>query len=105
MVLVAFPAVYRSVTGWLEGHFSFLFAVCASCFVHLSWTYVHISRTTWSKAATAEVVFSFVIHVYFSVDLFLLVLFSKRCNCKFSHDPLNLNRYLVSNLRAWHKNH
>ncbi len=42
MVLVAFPAVYRSVTGWLEGYFSFLFAVRAYCFEHFSRTHVLI---------------------------------------------------------------
>lgn len=104
MVLVAFPAVYRSVTGWFEGYFSFLFAVSACCFKHFSRTHVLISRTTWSETATAFA-FSFKIHVYISVDLFLLALLRKCCDCKFSHNPLNLNRYLVSDLRAWHKNH
>jgi hypothetical protein len=103
MVLVAFPAIHRSVTGWLEGYFSFLFAVSASCFEHFSRTHVLISRTTWSETATA--VISFKIHVYISVDLFLLILLRKCCNCKFSHYSLNLNRYLVSDLRARHENH
>jgi hypothetical protein len=69
MVLVAFPAVYRSVTGWLEGYFSFLFAVSASCFVHFSRTHVHISWTCWSETAAA-VIFSFKTHVYLSVYFF-----------------------------------
>lgn len=72
MVLVAFPAVYRSIAGWLERYFSFLLAVSTGCFVHLSRTHVHISRTARSEAATAETASIFVIHVCISVDLVLL---------------------------------
>ena len=102
MVLVAFPAVYRSVAGWLEGYFSFLLAVSTGCFVHLSWTHVHISRTRGSKAATAGTAIIFVIHVYISFNLILL---SKGSNCKFLHDPLDLYRYMVPDFCARHKNH
>ncbi len=100
MFLVAFLAVYRSVARWLEGYFGFLTAVRTSCFVHLS-------RTAWSKSAssTTEAATSFEIHIYISVCLFFLVLFSKDCSCKSSQNPLNLNRYMVSDLCAWHKNH
>ncbi len=72
MFLVAFPAVYRSITGWLERYFSFLTAVCASCFMHLSWT-------AWSETAassTAEAATSVVAHIYFS--LVLIQFFSAR---------------------------
>ena len=95
MVLVAFSAVYRPVAGWFEWYFGFLMTVCTGCFVHLS-------RTTRSETAAASI---FVIHVCISVDLIFLVLFSKGCNCKFSHDPLDLYRYMVSDLRTWHKDH
>ncbi len=60
MLLVAFPAIYRSVTGWLERYFSLLTAVCASCFVHLSWT----ARPETSSAT--EAASSIVAHLYLS---------------------------------------
>jgi hypothetical protein len=95
MFLVAFPAVHRSVAGWLERYFSFLTAVCAGCLVHLSWS----SETATSSA---EATSSIVAHLYFSL---LLVCPIKGCNRKFSHDPLNFYLDLVSDLRTGHKNY
>ena len=61
MFLVAFPAIYRSVAGWLEWYFSFLTAVCTGCLVHFSWT-------AWSETAAAtapEAATSIVAHILF----------------------------------------
>ncbi len=59
MFLVAFPAVYRSVTGWPERYFGFLSAVGTSCFMHFSWT-------AWSETASssAEAASSIVAHIF-----------------------------------------
>jgi len=61
MFLVAFPAIYRSVTGWLERYFGFLTAISTGCLVHLSWS----AETTASSAS--EAASSIVAHIYFSV--------------------------------------
>jgi len=96
MFLVAFLAVYRSVAGWLERYFSFLTTVCTSCFVHLS-------RTARSKATSsfAEAASSFVAHVLITLVWF----FSARVAIAIPHVPLDLDRDLVSDLCAGHRNH
>ncbi len=69
MFLVAFPAVHRSVTGWLERYFSFLSTVSTSCLVHFSWT-------AWPEtSSTAEAASSIVAHIFISLESFFL--FSK----------------------------
>ncbi len=68
MILVAFPAVHRPVTGWLERNFSLLPAVRTSRFMHLS-------RTAWPETASpsAEAASSIVAHVvYLLSDSFFL---------------------------------
>ncbi len=66
MFLVAIPAVYRSVARWLEGYLGFLTAVCASCFMHLSWT-----ARSKTASSTAEAASSFVTHIFISLALAL----------------------------------
>ena len=96
MFLVAFLAIYRSVAGWLERYFSFLTTVCTSCFVHLS-------RTAWSKATSsfAEAAFSFIAHVLIS----WFGSSQQGVAIAIPHVPLNLDRDLVSDLCAGHRNH
>jgi len=98
MILVAFPAVYRSVAGWLKRYFRLLTAVCTGCFVHLSWS----SEVASSAAESAS---SFIAHIFISFVSFILVLFGKGPNCEFSHYPLNLDRDIVSDFSPGHKNH
>ncbi len=43
--------------------------------------------------------------MYISAGLIFSILFRKGCNRKSPQDPLDFNRYIVSNLRAWHKDH
>ena len=95
MILVAFPAVYRSVAGWLKRYFRLLTAVCTGCFVHLSWS----SETA---SPFAEAASSFVAHMLIS---FVLVLLSKGCDREFPHVPSDLDRDLVFSLRAGQQNH
>lgn len=52
MVLVAIPAINRSIAGWLEWYFSFLLAVSTGCFEHFSGSHVHISWTRGSETST-----------------------------------------------------
>ncbi len=89
MVLVAFSAVHRSVAGWFEGYFSFLMTVCTSCFVHLSRTHVHVSRTSRSETApiTAEAASSIAIHMYISVILIFLSSFQQGLQSQISAGP------------------
>ena len=71
MFLVAFPAIYRSVTGWYKRYFSFLFAVSACCFMHLAWT--AWSETASAAAASASetaAASSIVAHIHISLCLF-----------------------------------
>jgi hypothetical protein len=62
MFLVAFPAIYRSVTGWLERYFGFLTAISTGCLVHFSW-----SSETAAASSASEAASSIVAHIYFSV--------------------------------------
>ncbi len=74
MFLVAIPAVYRSVARWLEGYLGFLTAVCASCFVHLSWTARSKTASSTAEAAAAS---SFVAHIFISLVLALFSSFQQ----------------------------
>ena len=94
MFLVAFLTVYRSVAGWHEGYFSLLTTVCTNCFVHLSWS----SETA---SPFAEAASSFVAHVLITLVWF----FSARVAIAIPHVPLDLDRDLVSDLCAGHRNH
>jgi hypothetical protein len=106
MILVAISAVHRSFRIGYKRHFSFLTAVCASCFVHLT-------RTSWSEttaaatasaaaaaaaatassttestatAATAAAASSIISHIYISFILFFYPSLSQGCNIEFTHD-------------------
>ncbi len=68
MFLVAFPAIYRSVTGWLERYFSFLTAVSTGCLVHFSWSAETSAASSASEAAT-----SIVAHILFLLRFFYLL--------------------------------
>ncbi len=58
MFLVALSTVSWSILGWLERYFGFSAAVCASCFMHLSWFIWPKSAPSPSRAAS-----SFIIHM------------------------------------------
>ena len=61
---VAFSAIYRSIARWYKGYFCFLFAVCACCFVHFSWSAAKASAAAATAAsATAETASSVIIHL------------------------------------------
>ncbi len=85
MILVAFPAVHRSVSGWLEGYFGLLPAVRTSCFMHLSWT-----ARSETASASAEAASSIVAHLYFSFGLVYFIFFSKGHKIDFHTTHLNL---------------
>jgi len=98
MILVAISAVHRSFRIGYKRHFSFLTAVCTSCFMHLT-------RTSWSEstataaassatestataatASTATTASSIVSHIYISFILFFYPSLSQGCNIEFTHD-------------------
>jgi hypothetical protein len=62
MFLVAFPAIYRSVTGWCKRYFSFLTAICTGCLVHFSW-----SAETAAASSASEAASSIVAHIFNSL--------------------------------------
>ena len=99
MFLVAFPAIYRSVAGWLEWYFSFLTAVCTGCLVHFSW-YAETSAAS-SATSASEAASSIVAHIYFSVYLSCL----KSCNRELSQDLLNFDLDMVSDFCSGYKNY
>ncbi len=98
MILVAFPAIHRSVTGWLERYFGLLSAIRASCLMHLSWT-------AWSETASpsAEAASSIIAHIF--ISWFPLVCSIEGRNRKFSHDPFNLDLDFIPDFRSGHKNY
>ncbi len=94
MFLVAVPAIYRSVTGWLERHFGFLTAISTGCLVHFSWS----AKTSASSAS--EAASSFVAHIDFSVYLICL----KSCNRELSQDLLNFYLDMIPDFCPGYKN-
>ena len=96
MFLVAFPAIYRSVTGWCKRYFSFLTAVCTGCLVHFSW-----SAETSAASSASEAASSIVAHIYFSVYLSCL----KSCNRELSQDLFNFYLDMVSDFCPGYKNY
>jgi len=98
MFLVAVPAIYRSVAGWLERYFGFLTAIRTGCLVHFSWSAKTAAASSASEAAAAT---SIVAHIYFSVWLICL----KGRYRELSQDLLDLNLDLVSDFCPGHKNY
>ena len=96
MFLVAFPAIYRSVTGWCKRYFGFLTTICTGCLVHFSW-----SAKTSAASSASEAASSIVAHIYFSVYLSCL----KSCNRELSQDLFNFYLDMVSDFCPGYKNY
>ena len=87
VLLVTVPAVYRSLTVWLEGDFGLLSTVSARYFVHFPWATVVVSSSISSVTHTISLSFDLVVGTINGVIVYDILQCSK--------EELNLRSFHV----------